>query len=231
MATFLQLVNDVERESGTISQSQELTTVANPIGRQRKIVNWTRQAWEMIQRSRDDWTFQRTQGTGALVAGTTAYTGAGLSLTNFGRWLRPAEPMPQFTLYDPALGRGDEIPLRPMRFEDWLLRFDVGLHDQQRPSHYAIGVDGSVHFGPTPDKAYSLRCWYRRGIQRLVADADEPFIDPDYHQAIVWRALMMLGDDDEAPFEVGSSTAEYREIYGRMVNQFTGPVQASTEWP
>jgi hypothetical protein len=231
MATFLQLVNDVSRESGTISQQQELTTVVGATGRQRRVVNWTRQAWEMIQRARDDWTFQRMQGAGALTIGTASYTGSALSLPTFGRWCRPGEPVPQFTLYDAALGRGDELPLRRMRFEDWLMRFDVGTHDSQRPSHYAIGMDGKVYFGPTPDKAYAVRCWYRRGVQSLALDADEPFIDPDFHQAIVWRALMLLGDDDEAPFEVASSTAEYREIFGRMVNQYTDAAHASTEWP
>lgn len=231
MATFLQLVNDVERESGTISQAQELATVVNPIGRQRKIVRWTRQAWEMIQRSRDDWTFQRQPGSGSLVAGTASYTGAALGLTNFGRWCRPAEPVPQITLYDPAIGKGDELPLRQLRFEDWLNRYDLGVHDQQRPSHFAIGHDGKVYFGPTPDKAYTLRCWYRRALQTLIADSDVPYIDPDFHQVIVWRALMLLADDDEAPFEVASSTAEYREIYGRMVNHYTDPAEASTDWP
>lgn len=231
MATFLQLVNDVSRESGTISQAQELATVVGANGRQRRIVNWTRQAWEIIQRARDDWTFQRIQGTGNLAIGDTSYSGADLGLTNFGRWCRPAEPVPQITIYDPALGRGDELPLRQLRYEDWLMRFDVGVHDQQRPSHFAIGHDGRLYIGPTPDKAYALRCWYRRSIQSLAADADTPYIAPDWHQIIVWRALMLLGDDDEAPFEVASSTAEYREMFSRMVNEHTDPAYASTEWP
>lgn len=224
MATFLELVNDVSRESGTISQSQELETVVGAAGRQRRIVGWTRQAWEIIQRQRSDWSFVRAPFTAALVPGETIYTGADLGIADFRRWLSPAERLSTFSLYDPTIGKGDEQRLVPISYREYDDRFSIGLHDANRPGQFAIGFDGALHVGPTPDKVYALRGWYRRGIQSLTADTDVPFVDPDHHQMIVWRALMLLGDDDEAPFEVTASTAEFRSMYASFVNAHTEPM-------
>ena len=222
MATFLQLVNDVERESGTISQAQRLSTVVNPIGRQEKIVNWTRQAWEMIQRDRADWTFRRAQFTGDMVIGQTAYTASELGITDFSGWLNKNPHFHPFTLYDNAIGRGNETRLRSVSFEQWHDAYGIGVANSLRPNVIAVGWDRSLNVGPPPDKAYKLRGWYQRSIQSLVADSDVPFIDPDYHQAIVWRALMLLAEDDEAQFEIATSGRAYDAIYSRMVDAYTG---------
>lgn len=224
MATFLELVNDVARESGTISQSQELATVVGAQGRLRKIVNWTRQAWEMIQRSRTDWTFQRLQHEGTLTIGQTAYSGNDLGAPSFKQWLRNLEPLPQFTLYDPDLGRADEARLYPLMFPEWAQRWDIGVHEQQRPGWYAIGPDNLLRVAGPPDKPYKLRFWYRRGIQSLTADDDVPIIDEDLHQVIVWRALILLGEDDEAAMEITTSASDFREAFNAMVLQYTPPI-------
>lgn len=224
MATFLELVNDVARESGTVSESQELTTVTGATGRLRKIVGWTRQAWEIIQRSRNDWTFTRTQFASELVTGQTEYDPVtDLGITNFGRWLPPRDSLGAPTIYDSAIGRADETPLDATTFRDFAQRFLIGLPDNIRPAVYAVG-GRMLYVGGPPDKAYKIRGFYRRGVQTLTADADEPFVDEQYHQAIVWRALMLLGDDDEAPYEVASSGAQFEQIYRAMVRDYTDPV-------
>lgn len=225
MATFLELVNDVARESGTISESQELTTVTGATGRLRKIVAWTRQAWEIIQRSRNDWTFTREGFTAALSVGQTSYDPvADLGLTGFGRWLAYTDSLAIPSIYDPAIGAGDETRLHAISFRDFMHRFNIGVQTNIRPDCYAIG-GRTLHIGGPPDKAYAIRGFYRRGVQSLATDAEEPFVDEQYHQAIVWRALMLLGDDDEAPFEVASSTAQFEQIYRAMVRDYTDMIE------
>lgn len=224
MATFLQLVNDVERESGTISQAQRVTTVLEPIGRQEKIVNWTRQAWEMIQRERSDWTFRRKQFTGDMVIGQTAYTASQLAITDFAGWETGAPGFMPFTIHDPALGRGDENALREIDYRQWLTAYDVGLSQSYRPNVIATGWNRALNVGPPPDKAYKLRGWYKRAIQSLVANTDVPYIDPEFHQAIVWRALVLLAEDDEAQIEMATSGRQYDALYSRMVTAYTDPI-------
>jgi len=226
VATFLQLVNDVERESGTISQSQRLTTVVNPIGRQEKIVAWTRQAWEMIQRDRSDWTFKRKQFTGDMVIGQTAYTATALGITDFGGWETSNPHFMPFTIYEDALGRADETRLRVIGFDQWFDSYGIGLPTSLRPNVIALGWDRGLHIGPPPDKAYKLRGWYKRSIQSLTADSDVPFINEDFHQAIVWRALMLLAEDDEAQFEIATSGRVYESLYSRMVAEYTSTLEA-----
>lgn len=221
---FISLVNEVARESGTMG-SQRLSSVVGASGRWVKIIAWTRQAWEMVQRERPDWTFREREFSHALVIDQARYAAAAdLGITDFGGWLPPSSDYTQFTIYDPAIGRGDETPIHLITWRIWKENYDRGIVDSTRPQHISIDPDRKLCFGPEPDKAYILRGSYKRAIQSLAADADTPFIDPDYHAVIVWRALMMLGDDDEAPFEVGSSTAQYRAVSSAMVREYTEAV-------
>lgn len=226
MATFLSLVNDVERESGTVSQSQWLATVTGATGRQRKIVDWVRQAWEMIQRERNDWIFRRAQFSHALEADEKVYTPTDLGLTDFGGWMPDTVTWQGFTVYDGDLGVADECSLRVVSYREWLTMFDRGSQQSQRPTTLAFTWGRDLAIGAAPDKAYVLRGWYRKAVQSLAVDADEPIMPEDYHQAIVWRALMLLGDDDEAAFEVASSTNSYRQAFSAMLADLLDPIEA-----
>lgn len=225
MSTFIQLVNDVERESGTVSQAQRLTTVTGARGRQEKIVQWTAQAWAEIQRERRDWTFMRKRFLHAVTSGVASYTAADLGITDFGGWMTEADHFQPFTIYETAKGRQDETRLRILPFNAWLTAYDVGAHDAQRPNYIAIGFDRSLNLGPTPDRAYTLRGWYRRSIQMLAADNDTPFIDEQFHNAIVWRALMLLGEHDEATFPIAAAQSKARVQHSAMLREFTPQVE------
>jgi hypothetical protein len=221
---FISLVNEVARESGTMG-SQRLTSVVGASGRWLKIIAWTRQAWEMIQRDRPDWIFREREFTHALVVDQARYDAqADFLITDFGGWAAQTEDYTPFSIYDPAIGRGDETPIRLVTYRAWKDQYDRGVVDSNRPQHITVDGDRKLCFGPEPDKAYVLRGTYRRALQSLAADADTPFISADHHATIVWRALMLLGDDDEAPFEVGSSTAQFRACRSAMLRDYTESV-------
>ena len=216
---FLTLVNEVARESGTLGQS--IGTVTGATGRAFKIVRWTSQAWEMIQRERSDWTFMSKRFGHALTIGQSRYTAAELGITEFMNWEPDVPGYSPYSLYDPALTQADETPLVVVPLREWETRYDRGLPDQMRPNLVATDTELKFCLGPPPDKAYVLRGAYRRSIQKLTADADTPYIAEDFHAAIVWRALMLLGDDDEAGFEVASSGNQYRILRSAMLRQYT----------
>lgn len=227
MPTFLELVNKVERESGTVSQGQRLTTVAGALGRHEKFVQWVVGAWESIQAERQDWTFLRKQFSASLTIGDTSYSGADFALTDFSRWCDDDEGGTPYTIYDPDLGRGDETVLRLIPQTTWVGRWDIGLPDQQRPCEVAIGYDRQLNFGPPPDKAYTVRGWYHRTIQTLVNDTDEPIIGSDHHDIIVWRALMLMAQGDEAGDAFNAAFSQYRVKWNGLVRAYTPRMELS----
>lgn len=217
---LLELVNAAERESNTVSQSQRLTTVVGASGRQEKIVQWVIQAWQDIQNERRDWTFLRSQFSAPLTIDQAGYTAAELNITDFSSWGRDLMNETPFSIYDTTIGRGDETPLKLIPYRDWLRMFDIGAPDSMRPLYVAIGYDNKLYFGNPPDKAYTARGWCRKAIQTLAADTDEPVITEDYHMAIVWRALMLLQQSDEAPDAYAAALANYRPYFNRMIREF-----------
>jgi len=225
MATFLELVNDVERESGTIGQSQRLTTVSGAVGRQEKIVEWTAEAWRMIQRARPDWTFLRKEASHALTIGQARYSATDMGLTDFAAWLPEADGFASYSLYDNAIGRSDETRLRVIPYREWRESYDFGSVENLRPCVVAFDNDRKLCFGNPPDAAYVARFTYRRSIQNLAADVDEPYIAADHHQAIVWLALTLLAEHDEAAVPIATAMNRYREALGQMVLDYTEPVQ------
>lgn len=224
MSSFLELVNDVARESGTMG-GQSLVSIASATGRWAKLVAWTRQAWEMIQRERPDWTFRRARFEGLLTVGKATYTPIDLGLTDWSGWGQEADGIAPFSLYLPALGRVDESRVTVWNYRDWADRYDFGAHDAARPTTIAFDFTRQLCIGPKPDQAYMLRGEYRRAIQALAADSDIPFIDPEFHQAIVWRALVLLGEDDESQFEAGTSAANYIMARQGMIDAYTEGVE------
>lgn len=225
MATFLELVNKVERESGTVAQAQRLSTVSGARGRQEKVVAWTSRAWEMIQRERPDWTFLRKSFAHSLTVGRGTYTAAQLGITDFGSWLPDADHFNVFTTIDPDLGKGSEMRLGHIPYRNWLDMYDIGTHDPQRPMWVATGFDRSINVGPFPDKAYTLRGRYRRSVQTLAADGDVPYIDPDFHDAIVYRALVLLNEHEEGQFQIAVTAANYAAVRAGLLRAYTEAIE------
>lgn len=226
MATLIQLVNDLERESGTIYQAQRLTTVVNPVGRQEKMVEWIIEAWRIIQNARGDWPWMRKEFQSALIPNQSRYAASDFSVTDFAAWERDTPTYSPFTLYDSAIGRKDERVLFPVTYQSWKIRWDRGEHDANRPIDYAIDNDRKFCVGGKPDKAYVVRGAYRRSAQILAADGDVPILPEQYHQIIVWRAMMLMGGHDEAVNVVAHAQSVYARMHRDVVNDGTEPVTA-----
>lgn len=205
MATFLQLVNDLERESGTIYQGSRLATVVGAPGRQEKMVEWIREAWRLIQTARSDWPWLRSEfQSGAVASGTARYLPTALGITDLSDWQRSYA----LTIYRTSLGRADECALRWLAYDEWRERWDRRTHNGNRPLDAAIDRKGRLCLGPTPDAAYTVRGDYRRTAQILAADTDVPLCPAEHHHLIVWRAMVLLGEHDEAAFVIQTANSK-----------------------
>tara|TARA_R110000868_G_scaffold34552_6_gene124776 strand:+ start:256 stop:936 length:681 start_codon:yes stop_codon:yes gene_type:complete len=226
MSTLKELVNDLERESGTIYQAQRLTTVASPVGRQEKMVEWTIEAWRLIQTARTDWPWMRKEFQSVLIPNQRMYSAADLSITDFANWERATPSYAPFTLYDTALTQSDERELAFITYQTWKAKWDRGIHDAQRPIDYAIDSERRLCVGGKPDKAYVIRGAYRRKAQMLALDTDVPILPEEHHNIILWRAMMLMGGHDEAVNVVAHAQSIYNRLHRDLVNDSTEPVTA-----
>lgn len=221
MATFLELVNTVGRESGTIDSTQALTTFTDASPRHRKIMGWVAEAWVQIQNARRDFNWRRSTFSHALTINQTTYTPAQLGVTDFARWLRPREEFQPISLYDPADGQGNEMALRSMDYFEWYKCYGRGAHSANRPVVYAEDKGGVLLFGPKPDKAYIARGFYLRSPQQLIDDDDEPIAPEEFHNVIIYKALLLLAEHDEAQFPLATANMRFSEAYGALVRETT----------
>jgi hypothetical protein len=218
MSTFLQLVNDVERESGTVQRAQRLSTVVNPpTDRQEKIVKWTAEAWRQIQTGRTDWPWQRGDFSHALVVGQKRYTADELGITDFSRWARPTQTFSPFSLYQTG-EQANERDLVFISYERWRKDFDRGTPENNTPIYFSFDYDGRICVGPPPDRTYILRGEYTRGAQILVADNDVPRCAPQHHGTIVWKALLLLAENDEATIQIQTAQRNFTAGLRDLIN-------------
>ena len=221
MATFLSLCQAVARRSGTVSGTQP-ATVTGQTGRLNDIVQFVSEAWNEIQSKRDDWKWMNRSWSGSTISGTQAYTPAGLSISNHADWDIHAE----VHCYLTSAGEANEwrVPF----LQDWdafRSAYLRGTVQSGAPRIYGIRpYDQALVLFPKPDAAYTLSGEYRKTNQTLSVDADEPEMPARFHDAIMWRALELLHDYDEADVLAAKAMREYGKHYSRLVSSQTPPV-------
>lgn len=226
MATFLQLVNEVEREAGIDVRNQATVDVTAPAtARQSKIVGWVQDAWTIIQVARTDWRFMRGEFQHALVTGQVRYTAANLGLSDHAAWAEYIEEGPSpYYVHDASLGQADQSGLQWLPYQRWRERWGRGAPASQRPMEWSVDIENRLCVGPPPDRAWVLSGDYIRTPQTLAANADVPRCPAQFHDAIVYRALMLLGDHDEAPTVIVPSKAKFDARYRALVSATTEQV-------
>jgi hypothetical protein len=200
MSTFLEICQKAGAESGVFSDGQP-ASVVNQTGDLKKLVDWTADAVEWVERQRDDWQWMQKAWSGSLTANNRTYTAAGsFVITDFGGWViddirRRFYPV---SIYLTATGVSDETALKLIPYETWLARYDRGTQETNRPTYYTISPAGEIIFAQTPDAAYTARGRYRRKPARPAANATEPGWPAQYHFVAAWEAARRLAEHDEA---------------------------------
>lgn len=196
MATFLNLVQKVARESGTVSGVQPATVVGQT-GRLAKIVAWTNDAYRQIQNAHGTWNWMQGEFSGETEAGTPAYNS---QLARFAEYVSIGEGENRYSLYDPDIGRSSEGQLHFMDYRSFYTTQLRGAQAERqgKPRIFSIDQAGSLYLSPTPDKVYTIRGPYRKDVQELDEDTDVPEMPSRFHDLIVNGAIVMLTTHDEA---------------------------------
>ena len=213
MSTYLELSQALARESGTISGTNP-TTVTSQTGRLLKIVNWIDQANVAIQNLHADWRWMQKTFSGDTSSGSGQYTPASWSITDLRDWLRDnrVTGYQPHTIYLTADGVAGEGALLEITWQQWRTTYGRGSQTNNFPSQYAISPAGEFSLGPIPDDIYTVNGEYRQAAVRLTADGDIPAMPAAFHEIIVWRALMMLAEFDEAAEQRAAAILKYNEM-------------------
>lgn len=197
MSTFLELAQATARESGTLSGVQP-SSVVGQTGRLLKVVSYTAEAWRLIQLMHASWRFMRKElpSTCLTTAGTARYTAASWSITDLAAWITEEDTV---SIYKQSTGVSDESHLRHIDWREWRRLYDFGAQSNDRPTRYAISPANEFCLGAAPDATYVVRGEYRRTPQILSANSDVPICPEQFHSIIVWRAVMLMDEHDEAP--------------------------------
>lgn len=214
---FLQLCQEVARDSGTVAGIPSFTTLASASGRIAQVAGWVRDAYIDIQNERNDWLWLQDIFDKPLIAHTAAYTKSALTLTRLGRFIQDTNFSRSMSLYDPAVGRSDEAEIVQINYPLWRQKYDIGVHDEGRPVEWAVSPAGELLVGPTPDKVYNIRGRYRKSAQVLAVDADVPEMPEEFHRVIQGEAIRLMAGSDEAFQSLNARAVEYLRLRNPLV--------------
>lgn len=196
MATFLELVQRVARDSGTVSGGQP-STVSGQTGRLAKIVEWTRDAWLKIQNRHVAWLWMQDEFEIETISGTQRYTGA--AIPRWGAWATTGHPGDEaFWLYRTSLGRADEGILRFLPWETFRGTQLRGAPQTGHPLYFSISPAQELVLSPIPDAAFTVTGPMRKSPQDLAANDDVPEMPTRHHLVIAALAQRLLAAHDEA---------------------------------
>lgn len=227
--TFLELVQDLWRESGSTGTTQP-TTIIGATGEIDRLVHWTNKAWRDIQSMHTDWGWMRASASFTTVDGTAIYTlgtGAGtvgVAAASFDRWVKKTG-----RTYVTAVGTNSENFLPDMDYESWrnLYQFGANRNAKSRPIQCAISPDKSICLGPVPLAGYTVLMDYFRAPTSLDTASDDatPDMPAKYHEAIVWRALMLYGKYESAPEAYDNGKEEWAKWEKRLEASYLPPME------
>jgi hypothetical protein len=120
-----------------------------------------------------------------------------------------------FYIVDPETG-ADRNRLKWISFEEYQNIANQGTGYFGTPTYIAETPDGHYTFFPRPNKRYRLTFTYTTIPQTLVDDDDEPACPVEYHDVIVYRALMNYADYDEKPQVFARAERRYNLYKNRL---------------
>jgi hypothetical protein len=206
MSTYLQISNDLARESGLSGAASSISAVTGQSGQALRVVEWVARAYKDIQ-NRHNWRWLRSTFTVNTSSGDDTYafgdcTDSRLSatITRFKCWWPYDENgAPNVKRYLTSGGVGGEGWMTYLPWANFRAIFKIGTQNNGQPVNFTIDPQNNLVLGPKPDGTYTITGEYQMSAQALAADSDTPEFHSDYHDLIVWYALEKYGRFSAAP--------------------------------
>lgn len=210
----LELAQTLRSDAG-ISGSDD--TTINPSGEWADIVRWIDRAWKDIQlRNSGTWNWMRKSVSFNTIANQSTYdpTAAPMSLTDFGNWVNYT-----FRVYQGG-EIGNQLDLVHWQsYERFRNSYLLGslITEASRPNDVVIAPNKSIILYPVPsDTSFTVTADYYSKPQVLALDTDTPNMPEEFHELILYRALMFASQVEGAVDNYSIGEKEFKAMYTRL---------------
>lgn len=211
----LELAQNLRSDAG-ISGSDD-TTVA-PTGEWADVVRWIDRAWKDIQlRHKGMWNWKRKSVQFTTVALQKEYDpeAAPMSLTDFGNWVAYS-----FRAYSNG-DLGNQLDLAHWQsYESFRDSYLIGslATTASRPNDVVVSPSKSIILYPTPaDTSFTITADYYSKPQVLTTDSSTPDMPEEFHELILYRALMFASQVEGATDNYSIGEKEFNRLYSQLM--------------
>ena len=188
----LQLARALRQYAGIAAGStgNAPSSTLNQTGEYKRVVDWVDEAWAQLQREHK-WNFQWENATVTVLAANSSVVGT----------------IPSHRYVQDSAYIGSKRLLY-LPWESFRRRYPAALISSGEPSAWSIRPDKAfvVDHAPTADTAISVER-YKNPIA-MAADTDEPEMPSEHHMAIVYKALLLYANFEEAGITRATAEAE-----------------------
>jgi len=212
--TFLELCQRTAREGGV---EGTVSSVANQVGMNRKIVDWVRDAWTELQTMRD-WSFMRGEMNATLEGERQGYyitaLPAGAPPDARGLGVEDFEEFAMSRLF--ASDADGNYAIRLIEYGAFREQTLGQVVQDQRPASATVGPGYTLVFNARPILSTTLQADYRKRATVLLADTDTPAMNADWHMAIVYKALRDYAEHEESPEIQRRARRKFAGVFNEM---------------
>lgn len=199
MSTFLELCQQLRQEAG-ISGSGPVS-VTGQSGILLDVVNWVKRAYNMVQLEESRWKFLWVETSFDFVVGQRDYHPASdLGLSDFKEW----------DVHSFYVNRPNAQQKQPLYFMEWEpFRGYYAIQIQALPQQFSVSPSKALRFDAVPTQVETVNFEYFRKPYAFVNGNDTPVFDEQYHDIVLYKALMLYAANDEAGNIYQDAAANY----------------------
>ena len=182
---YLALCDKLLKETGLSDQG--VSSVIGQSGLNKKAVDWINRAWTEIQ-NLNDWNFLWNTSYFSTVIGQQNYDPVdNLALSPaLHKWINSSVRITQSS----GTGYLTYVP-----WATWVrTTFSSG-----KPTSFTIRPDNLISFNTLPDEIYTIYFDYYRTPQRLSTNTDELLLAEQFHDAVLYKAILYVAAEQDAP--------------------------------
>lgn len=216
--TFLEIVQQIAQEADV----GEPSSVVAQSGESKRLVQWGQSAYRDICKRYRNWKFLRSEFSVNTVSGTQAYLptacsdvgalNATITAAGFSHWWPRT-----FRIYKQSAGIATQRYFTNRGYPRFRDRWLIGDPAAQAPVEFTERErDKAILLGPKPDAVYVITGEYQRVAPVLALDADEPLFPGEFHEIVVWWALLRYYGFEEDAGGYSHAETEYKKLVGAL---------------